>query len=229
MSTSLQHVQKPASAAFGPGPAMLRAEQAAARRRAMPRVSAPSARPAQASYAALDLGTNNCRLLVARAGARRVPRRRRVLAHRPAGRGAGRERRAVRGGDGAHDRGAQGLRRQDRPAPGRRRPLCRHRGLPPRRELRRVSRRGCATRSASSSRSSRPPRRRGSSSPAARRCCTPRIPYAIVFDIGGGSTEIVWLRQATARAPARAGRRSSARSRCRSASSPLPSGSAASR
>ena len=29
----------------------------------------------------------------------------------------------------------------------------------------------------------------------------PRIPYAIVFDIGGGSTEIVWLRQAGPRAP----------------------------
>jgi len=28
----------------------------------------------------------------------------------------------------------------------------------------------------------------------------PRIPYAIVFDIGGGSTEIVWLRQEGARA-----------------------------
>ena len=27
---------------------------------------------------------------------------------------------------------------------------------------------------------------------------TPRFPYAIVFDIGGGSTEIVWLRQAAA-------------------------------
>ena len=27
----------------------------------------------------------------------------------------------------------------------------------------------------------------------------PRIPYAIVFDIGGGSTEIVWLRLADAR------------------------------
>ncbi len=33
----------------------------------------------------------------------------------------------------------------------------------------------------------------------------PRIPYAIVFDIGGGSTEIVWLRQVGPRVPHRPG------------------------
>ena len=44
----------------------------------------------------------------------------------------------------------------------------------------------------------------------------PRIPYALVFDIGGGSTEIVWLRQSR-RPRATARRRSSARCRCRSA------------
>lgn len=31
----------------------------------------------------------------------------------------------------------------------------------------------------------------------------PRMPYAIVFDIGGGSTEIVWLRHARRRGPAK--------------------------
>src|SRR3984957_13707032 len=63
----------------------------------------------------------------------------------------------------------------------------------------------------------------------------PRTPYAIVFDIGGGRPEIGWGgapppppldTPPTATAPARRGRRFSARSRCRSASSPSPSGSA---
>ena len=49
----------------------------------------------------------------------------------------------------------------------------------------------------------------------------PRIPYAIVFDIGGGSTEIVWVRlRARGARPAPAPARSSARCRCRSGSSP---------
>ena len=99
---------------------------------------APSARPIPMSYAALDLGTNNCRLLIARRSGRRVPRRRCVLADRPARRGARRERRAVRGGDGAHDRGAADLRRQDRSAQGLDRPLCRDRGVPARRQLPRL-------------------------------------------------------------------------------------------
>ena len=43
----------------------------------------------------------------------------------------------------------------------------------------------------------------------------PRIPYAIVFDIGGGSTEIVWLHQAGPRGLAAAPAKSSARYRCR--------------
>ena len=47
----------------------------------------------------------------------------------------------------------------------------------------------------------------------------PRIPYAIVFDIGGGSTEIVWLRLWGGAQPGAAAR-SSARCRFRSAWSP---------
>ena len=96
-------------------------------------------------FAALDLGTNNCRLLIARPLGRGLSRRRRVLAHRPARRGTGRDRRPLRGGDGAHPRRAAGLRRQDRRAQGCRRPLCRHRGVPPRGQLRGRSSPGCAT------------------------------------------------------------------------------------
>ena len=40
-----------------------------------------------ATYAALDLGTNNCRLLIARPDRRQFSRHRCVLAHHPAGRG----------------------------------------------------------------------------------------------------------------------------------------------
>ena len=78
---------------------------------------------------------------------RRVSRRRCVLAHRPARRGARGERRAVRGGDGAHDRGAARLRRQDRPAQGRRSAAMsrpRRAGAP---SIAATSSPGCATRS----------------------------------------------------------------------------------
>ena len=136
-------------------------------------------RPVSANFAALDLGTNNCRLLVAR----------------PAPMGSGGFRvvdafsRIVRLGEGLAATGVlseaamartlealkicAGKIAQRRVAVG---ALRRHRSLPPSRELRRVPRRGCARKSASTSRSSRPPRRRASSSPAARRCSTRACP-----------------------------------------------------
>ena len=67
-----------------------------------------------------------------------VPRHRRVLAHRPAGRGAGCERTLVRSGDGPRRRGAEGLRRQAAQPFDRARAADRDRGLPFRRERRRV-------------------------------------------------------------------------------------------
>ena len=64
-------------------------------------------------FAALDLGTNNCRLLVAvPTRPRPVPRHRRLFAHRAAGRGAHRQRPARAAGDGPRRRGAEDLRRQ---------------------------------------------------------------------------------------------------------------------
>ncbi len=93
-----------------------------------------------APVAALDLGTNNCRLLVARpagGGFRVIDAFSRIVR---LGEGLAATGVAVRGGDRAHARCAQDLRRQDRLSPHRQRALCRHRSLPPRGELRGVSR-----------------------------------------------------------------------------------------
>jgi exopolyphosphatase / guanosine-5'-triphosphate,3'-diphosphate pyrophosphatase len=193
VSTSLQHVQKPASAAFGPGPAMLRAEQAAPLGVRDGRVFAPSARPIPTSYAALDLGTNNCRLLIARrsAGGFRV-----VDAFS----------RIVRLGEGlaasdglseaAMARTIEALR------------ICA--GKIGQRKVsigRYVATEACRRAANCRDFLARVRDEIGieieiiSTAEEARLVVTgcapllhPRFPYAIVFDIGGGSTEIVWLR-----------------------------------
>ena len=144
-------------------------------------------------FAALDLGTNNCRLLIARptgGGFRVVDAFSRIvrLGEGLAATGALSEEAMQRALDAL-----QSLRRKisaRRVAAG---ALCCHRSVPPRRQLRGL------------------PRPSGgeigleieiiSSIEEARLVVAgcgpllhPRIPYAIVFDIGGGSTEIVWLR-----------------------------------
>ena len=106
------------------------------RRRHRRRCSSPP------SYAALDLGTNNCRLLIASADRRRLPRGRQLQPHRPSRRGPGQHRPARRGGDGPGAGRAARLRRQARPPPGAALARRRHRGLPPRRQRRRVPRPG---------------------------------------------------------------------------------------
>ena len=68
------------------------------------------------AMAALDLGTNNCRLLVARPTATGFRGGRQLLAHRPPGRGGREQRPAQRAGDRAHGRGAAGLRPHHRAA-----------------------------------------------------------------------------------------------------------------
>ena len=100
---------------------------------------------------------------------RRLPRRRRLLAHRPPRRGRVGVRPPQRGGDRAHHRGARHLPRQDAQPRRHARPADRHRGLPRGRERRRVPRPRRATRPGSSSRSSTARPRRGWPSPAARR------------------------------------------------------------
>ena len=103
----------------------------------------PAARPPWPSYAALDLGTNNCRLLVARParrGFRVVDAFSRIVR---LGEGWRRPARCPRRRWRARIEALRDLRRQDRAqrsvAAG---ALCRHRGLPRGRQLRRLPRPG---------------------------------------------------------------------------------------
>ena len=123
----------------------------------------------------------------------RLSRRRCVFAHRAAGRGAGPRQPSQRRRHRAHHRCAARLPREDggegcvrarvssppRPAGS------------PRTAL--PSSSACATSSTSSSRSSTARPRLISPSRAAPRSSIPRRDSVIVFDIGGGSTEIAWL------------------------------------
>ncbi len=96
-------------------------------------------------YAALDLGTNNCRLLVARPtadGFRVVDAFSRIVR---LGEGLSQTGRLKRSGDRAHPGGAAHLPRQDGGARRRAGAPDRHRGLPRRRKRRRVPRRGART------------------------------------------------------------------------------------
>ena len=84
------------------------------------------------TYGAIDLGTNNCRLLIARPtdeGFTVIDAFSRVVRH---GRGHGDLGQALRRLDGPRRRRAFGLRRETEAPPGLPRPLGRDRGLPPR-------------------------------------------------------------------------------------------------
>ena len=107
------------------------------------------------TFAALDLGTNNCRLLIATPAARRLPRRRGLFADRPAGRGAvadaaGSPTRPWSGRMAALKVCAEKMRRRRVRAAARHR----HPGLPHRPRTARPSSSGCARRPASACRSS---------------------------------------------------------------------------
>ena len=169
-----------------------------------------------APVAALDLGTNNCRLLVAR----------------PAGGGfrvIDAFSRIVRLGEGLAATGALSeaamARTLDalkvcadkiafrRVADGRYR---RHRSLPPRRQLRRVPRPRARRNRHRASRSSRPRRRRAWSSPAARRCSTRALPTRRLRHRRRLDRDRLAAARRAGASGAGGARRSWARSRCRS-------------
>jgi exopolyphosphatase/guanosine-5'-triphosphate,3'-diphosphate pyrophosphatase len=182
-----------AGEAFSPRPAMLRPDQAPLTPVARNAV-APLPRPPWPSYAALDLGTNNCRLLIARrsgGGFRVVDAFSRI----------------VRLGEGLAATGALSEAAMARTIEALR--VCA--GKIGQRNVasgRYVATEACRRASNCAAFLARVREELGieleiiSTAEEARLVVTgcapllhPRIPHAIVFDIGGGSTEIVWLQQ----------------------------------
>jgi exopolyphosphatase / guanosine-5'-triphosphate,3'-diphosphate pyrophosphatase len=197
---SVHHIGRAADAGLGSGAAMLHADQAAPL--GLDR-SDVIARPAPPSYAALDLGTNNCRLLIAR----------------PAGGGfrvVDAFSRIVRLGEGLTATGALSEPAMARTIEALR--ICAakigHRKV---NFGRYVATEACRRAENCAGFLARVREEIGieleiiSTAEEARLVVTgcapllhPRIPYGVVFDIGGGSTEIVWLRHGgagTARPP----------------------------
>ena len=192
------------AAGIGAGAALLRAEETPAGFAATEPCPAP--RPPLPNYAALDLGTNNCRLLIARpahGGFRVIDAFSRI----------------VRLGEGMTATGALSPAAMDRTIEALR--ICAgkigHRRIAGGRY---VATEACRRAANCSEFIARVREEIGieieiiSTAEEARLVVTgcapllhPRIPYAIVFDIGGGSTEIVWLRQGHKRRGGREPRR----------------------
>jgi exopolyphosphatase / guanosine-5'-triphosphate,3'-diphosphate pyrophosphatase len=176
---------------LAPGTAFLRAEVPAGDFAPSERFVAP--RPALPSYAALDLGTNNCRLLIARpahGGFRVIDAFSRI----------------VRLGEGMTATGALSDAAMERTIEALR--ICAAKIAHRRASVGRyVATEACRRAANCGEFLARVREEIGieleiiSTAEEARLVVTgcapllhPRIPYAVVFDIGGGSTEIVWLR-----------------------------------
>jgi exopolyphosphatase / guanosine-5'-triphosphate,3'-diphosphate pyrophosphatase len=210
VSSSLQPSVGSAGTSPGPNTAALRAEPAAPLELTEGGRLAPSPRPPPPSYAALDLGTNNCRLLIAR----------RAVSLPPTGvsRGGGFRvidafSRIVRLGEGLAATGRLSEAAMTRTIEALK--VCA--GKIDQRKVtvgRYIATEACRQAENCAAFLSRVREAIGidleiiSTAEEARLVVTgcapllhPRIPYAIVFDIGGGSTEIVWLRQARSHSP----------------------------
>jgi len=189
----------------GPSAAMLRADEAAPLDLTGSGRVAPTPRPLLPSYAALDLGTNNCRLLIAR----------RAVGLQPTGlsRGDGFRvidafSRIVRLGEGLAGTGALSEAAMARTIEALR--ICAAKIGQRNVALGRyVATEACRQAANCADFLAQVKEAIGieleiiSTAEEARLVVSgcapllhPRIPYAIVFDIGGGSTEIVWLHQA---------------------------------
>ena len=116
-------------------PFRLRRRRLRDRPRSSPRIRSPARRwTPRHTYGAIDLGTNNCRLLVARPtedGFTVIDAFSRVVR---LGEGMATSGQDQRGRDGPRRRRARRLRREIAPPPGQPGPLGRDRGLPPRRQ-----------------------------------------------------------------------------------------------
>jgi exopolyphosphatase/guanosine-5'-triphosphate,3'-diphosphate pyrophosphatase len=189
---------RPSIAASGPIPTMLRVDRSIVADLPERSGLAPEPRLSLASYAALDLGTNNCRLLIARragGGFRVIDAFSRI----------------VRLGEGLGATGALSEVAMERTIEALR--VCA--GKIAQRHVasgRCVATEACRRATNCAAFLLRVREEIGieieiiSTAEEARLVVVgcapllhPRIPYAIVFDIGGGSTEIVWLRQITPR------------------------------
>ena len=193
MSSSVERSVGLPAPAVGPGAAALRAGRPMPNEFADAAVRAPALRPPTRDYAALDLGTNNCRLLIARragAGFRVVDAFSRIVR---LGEGL-----AASGdlSEAAMNRAIDALRvcadkiAHRRVAAGRyvATEACRRAGNCAQFVARVRDESGIALEIISTAEEARL---------VVTGCAPllhPRIPYAVVFDIGGGSTEIVWLR-----------------------------------
>ena len=147
------------------------------------------------TYGAIDLGTNNCRLLIARpseGGFTVIDAFSRIVR---LGEGLSPHRRAVAGGDGPRGRRARRLRRKAAAPQRLAVALGRDRSLPPRQERRASSPTASATETGIVLDIIEPHEEARLAVLGCHKLLEPGDGPALIFDIGGGSTELVLIDQ----------------------------------